>query len=97
MLPDTRAALVRGGLERLQQRVAALRIVHGTQTLNVTLSAGLAERHAGESIEQTIERAGLALAEAKAARGRSMPQSPPSPRPAAGAASNVHAMRAARR
>jgi diguanylate cyclase (GGDEF)-like protein len=94
MLPDTRAALVRGGLERLQQRVAALRIVHGTQTLSVTLSAGLAERHAGESIEQTIERAGAALAEAKAARGRPLPEVA---RPPAGLAANVHAMRATRR
>ncbi|MCW5635767.1 MAG: GGDEF domain-containing protein [Rubrivivax sp.] len=94
MLPDTRATLVRGGLERLQQRVAALRIVHGTQTISVTLSAGLAERHAGESIEQTIERAGNALAEAKAARAR------PAQRPATPAglvAGNVHAIAAARR
>lgn len=68
MLPDTRAALVRGGLERLQQRVAALRILHGNETLSVTLSAGLAERHAGETIEQTIERAGAALAEVKGIR-----------------------------
>jgi len=94
MLPDTRAALVRGGLERLQQRVAALRIVHGTHTLSVTLSAGLAERHAGESIEQTIERAGAALAEAKAARGRPAPDAT---RPPTGFAANVHAMRATRR
>lgn len=70
MLPDTRAALVRGGIERLQQRVAALRIVHGQYTVSVTLSAGIAERHAGESIEQTIERVGVALADAKAARTR---------------------------
>jgi diguanylate cyclase (GGDEF)-like protein len=70
MLPDTRVALVRGGMERLQQRVAALRIVHGNGTLSVTLSAGIAERHAGESIEQTIDRAGAALAEAKSARER---------------------------
>lgn len=94
MLPDTRAALVRGGLERLQQRVAALRIVHGIHTLSVTLSAGLAERHAGESIEQTIERAGAALAEAKAARGRAVPDAT---RPPTGFAANVHAMRATRR
>ena len=84
MLPDTRAALVRGGLERLQQRIAALRIVHGSQMLSVTLSVGVAERHAGESIEQTIERAGVALAEAKGARARP-------------AAANVHALSAARR
>jgi len=82
MLPDTRASLVRGGLERLQQRVAALRIVHGSQTLSVTLTAGIAERHAGESIEQTIDRAGAALAEAKIARTR---------------APNVHALSAVRR
>jgi diguanylate cyclase (GGDEF)-like protein len=90
MLPDTRAALVRGGLERLQQRVAALRIVHGSQTLSVTVSVGLVERHAGETIEQTIERAGTALAEAKAARHRAA-------NPAASPAGNVHALVAARR
>jgi len=95
MLPDTRAALVRGGLERLTQRVAALRIVNGSQMLNVTLTAGLAERHAGESIEQTIERAGAALAEAKAARGR--PVAPEPTRPPGGFAANVHTMRAVRR
>ncbi|MFO1269688.1 MAG: diguanylate cyclase [Rubrivivax sp.] len=92
MLPDTRAALVRGGLERLQQRVAALRIVvQGGQAVSVTLTAGLAERHAGESIEQTIERAGAALAEAKAARARPAAELP---RRAAG---NVRAIGAARR
>jgi diguanylate cyclase (GGDEF)-like protein len=94
MLPDTRAALVRGGIERLQQRVAALRIVHGSHTLSVTLSAGIAERHAGESIEQTIERAGAALADAKAARTR-----PGAVKAAAAgaAAGNVHAIGGARR
>ena len=100
MLPDTRASLVRGGLERLQQRVAALRIVHGSQALSVTLSAGIAERHAGESIEQTIERAGAALAEAKAtqrgpaaAGGPVVPLAPVLPVVAA----NVRAFSAARR
>lgn len=92
MLPDTRAALVRGGLERLQQRVTALRIVvHGGQAVSVTLTAGLAERHAGESIEQTIDRAGAALAEAKAARAR------PAAEAALRAAGNVRAIGAARR
>ena len=95
MLPDTRAALVRGGLERLQQRVAALRIVHGSQTVSVTLTAGLAERHAGESIEQTIERAGAALVEAKAARARAALAAPLAP--LAHAAPNVHAIGGARR
>ncbi len=66
MLSDTRAALARGGLERLHQRVAALRIVHGGQAVGITLSGGLAEHHAGETVEQTLARAEQALREAKA-------------------------------
>jgi diguanylate cyclase (GGDEF)-like protein len=66
MMSDTRAALARGGLERLQQRVAALRILNGSAALGVTLSGGLAEHHAGESVAQTLERAERALHEAKA-------------------------------
>ena len=66
MLSDTRAALARGGLERLGQKVAALRILHGAATVNVTLSAGLAEHLAGETVTQTLERAAKALEEAKA-------------------------------
>jgi diguanylate cyclase (GGDEF)-like protein len=65
MLSDTRAALARGGLERLHQRVAALRILHGPSALGVTLSGGLAEHHAGETVAQTLERALAALQEAK--------------------------------
>jgi diguanylate cyclase (GGDEF)-like protein len=66
MMSDTRAALARGGLERLQRRLEALRIVHGTATVGVTLSAGLAEHMAGEPMERTLERTAAALAEAKA-------------------------------
>jgi diguanylate cyclase len=66
MLTDTRAALARGGLERLHQRLSALRIVHGAEVLGVTLSGGLAEHHAGETVEQTLARAEQALREAKA-------------------------------
>ena len=65
MLSDTRAALARGGLERLNQRVGALRILHGSEALSVTLSGGLAEHHAGETVVQTLERAERALQEAK--------------------------------
>jgi diguanylate cyclase (GGDEF)-like protein len=72
MLPDTRAALARGGVERLVQRLAALRIVQGSVSVGVTLSAGLAEHHAGETVEQTLDRAALALAEAKADGGNRM-------------------------
>jgi diguanylate cyclase (GGDEF)-like protein len=66
MLPDTRVALARGGLERLHQRVAALRILHGSEAVGITLSAGVAEHHAGEDVAQTLERVQHALAEAKA-------------------------------
>ncbi len=82
MLPEARATLVRGGLERLQQRLAALRIVVGSEAVGVTVSVGLSEHHAGEAVSQTLERAGLALAEAKATRDRS---------------AHVHSLAAARR
>jgi diguanylate cyclase (GGDEF)-like protein len=66
MLSDTRAALARGGLERLHQKVGALRILNGSAALGVTLSGGLAEHHAGETVVQTLERALQALCDAKA-------------------------------
>jgi PleD family two-component response regulator len=53
-------------LERLQQRLAALRILHGAAAVHVTLSAGMAEHIAGESLERTLERATAALSDAKA-------------------------------
>ena len=66
MMSDTRAALARGGLERLHQRVAALRILNGQAAVSVTLSGGLAEHRPGESVAQTLERAEQALQDAKA-------------------------------
>jgi diguanylate cyclase (GGDEF)-like protein len=69
MLSDTRAPLARGGLERLLGRIAALRVVAGVDgaaVLSITLSAGLAEHIAGETVAQTLERAERALLEAKA-------------------------------
>ena len=66
MLGDTRAALARGGLERLRQKVGALRILQGNTAVAVTLSCGLAEHHAGEAVSQTLERAKRALDDAKA-------------------------------
>ena len=65
MMGDTRAPLARGGLERLLQKVSALRILHGQAAVGVTLSAGLAEHHAGETVAQTLARAEKALLEAK--------------------------------
>ncbi len=71
MMSDVRAPLARGGLERLHQKVSALRIVHGTAVVDISLSAGLAEHHAGETVQQTLQRAEEALQEAKAqGRGR---------------------------
>ncbi len=66
MLGDTRAALAKGGVDRLRQRVADLRIVLGNEAVAVTLSCGLAEHLAGEATPQTLERAERALQDAKA-------------------------------
>jgi diguanylate cyclase (GGDEF)-like protein len=65
LMSDTRAALARGGVERLHERLSALRILHGTAPVAVTLSGGLAEHHAGETAAQTLDRACAARDEAK--------------------------------
>lgn len=62
LMSDTRAALARSGLDRLRERIA-----QGTQ---LTVSAGLAEHHAGETVEQTLARAEQALADVRAAGAR---------------------------
>ncbi|MEO5735553.1 MAG: diguanylate cyclase [Rubrivivax sp.] len=69
MMSDVRAPMARGGLERLHQKVSALRIVHGTAAVGISLSAGLAEHHAGETVQQTLQRAEQALDDAKAQGG----------------------------
>jgi len=70
MMCDTHGALARGGLERLLRRLSALRTVHEAgAAVAVTLSAGLAEHHAGEAVTQTLERAERALAEARSQGG----------------------------
>jgi diguanylate cyclase (GGDEF)-like protein len=65
MMSDTRAALARGGLERLRQRVGALRMLQGATVVEVTLSCGLAEHHAGETLGQTLARAERAMGDAR--------------------------------
>jgi len=65
MMSDTRAALARGGLERLHERVGALRILQGPAVVEVTLSCGLAEHHAGETVVQTLSRAERAMGDAR--------------------------------
>lgn len=69
LLPDARLALAVQAVERLRARIAALVIFAGRETLNITLSGGIAEYHAGEAVERTLDRADAALYDAKA-RGR---------------------------
>lgn len=70
MLPDTRAALARGGVERLHEQLGAVRVpLADGSTVGVTLSAGLAEHLAGETVSQTLDRVQAARAEAKAQGG----------------------------
>jgi diguanylate cyclase len=66
LMTDTRASLGRQGVERLRERIQALRPVSADGTLGVTLSAGLAEHRAGEPVGDTISRADRALYLAKA-------------------------------
>lgn len=63
LMSDTRAPLARGGLDRLRDKVAESRVVPRDEALRVTLSAGLAEHHAGETVEQTLARAEAGLRE----------------------------------
>jgi diguanylate cyclase (GGDEF)-like protein len=65
MLSDSRAGLARGGVERVREGVSRLECEVDGALLRVTVSVGLAEHHAGESVEQTLERADRALYEAK--------------------------------
>ncbi len=66
LMPDTRATLARGGLERVRERVAAVLVTSGGAALSATVSIGLSEHHAGETVSQALERADRALYEAKA-------------------------------
>jgi len=65
LLTDTSAPLARAGVERLRQRAASLVVNANGTELRVTVSAGLTEHIAGESVPQALERADRALYEAK--------------------------------
>ncbi len=67
LMSDTHAVLARGGLERLRERLAASPALAGDAGPRVGVAAGLAEHHAGETVEQTLERAEAALRDAQAA------------------------------
>jgi diguanylate cyclase (GGDEF)-like protein len=66
LLCDTRGPLARQSVERLRERVAAMQVpAPSGELVRVTVSAGLTEHHAGESIDQALARAREALREAK--------------------------------
>lgn len=64
LMSDTRASLARAGLDRLREAVAGARVLPEAPLLRFSLSAGLAEHHAGETVEQTVARAEQALHDA---------------------------------
>jgi diguanylate cyclase (GGDEF)-like protein len=66
MMPDTRAPLALAAAGRLRERIEALRVPLRGDEIGATLSIGLAEHRAGETVAQTLERADRALYEAKA-------------------------------
>jgi diguanylate cyclase (GGDEF)-like protein len=72
LLPDSRKPLARGGVERLREHIAQQRLEGlladdgRVGAMTATLSTGLAEHHAGESLDQTLDRAEQALAQASA-------------------------------
>lgn len=65
LMCDARGPLARGGVERVRQGIAAMHVTVPGAELRVTLSIGLAEHRAGETVEQTLDRAERALDEAK--------------------------------
>ncbi len=67
LLPEASLGAARIGVERLRGRVAATPMTHLSGVpIRVTVSVGLTEHIAGESVTQTLERADRALYEAKA-------------------------------
>jgi diguanylate cyclase len=66
LMPESALGTARTGLERLRGRIAATPMAHLSGVpIRITISAGLAEHIAGESVLQTLERADRALYEAK--------------------------------
>ncbi len=54
-------------VERVRNAIAGLGVRVGQNTLSLSASFGIAERHAGENISDTINRADAALFDAKRA------------------------------
>ena len=66
MLSDTRASMGRLSIERLRERIQMLPLEAAGEVLHMSFSAGVTEHRAGESVSQTVQRAELALLNAKA-------------------------------
>ncbi len=67
LLPEAALSAARIGVERLRGRIAATPMAHlSAVPIRVTVSVGLVEHIAGESVTQTLERGDQALYEAKA-------------------------------
>lgn len=62
---QARASRWTPGVERLRTRAAALTVLHEGTPLGFTLSAGVVEHLAGESVVDSIARADRALYQAK--------------------------------
>ncbi len=65
LLADARSPLAKGGVERVRTGIGSMHVAIPARDLRLTLSAGVAEHHAGETVEQTLDRAERALADAK--------------------------------
>jgi diguanylate cyclase len=67
LLPEAALSAARVGVERLRGRISATPMAHLSGVpIRVTVSVGLTEHLAGESVTQTLERADRVLYEAKA-------------------------------
>jgi diguanylate cyclase len=67
LLPEAGLSAARVGVERMRGRIAATPMAHLSGVpIRVTVSVGLTEHIAGESVTQTLERADRALYDAKA-------------------------------
>lgn len=66
MLSDTDFALALACLERVRTQVEQAVVTLGDTNIRITVSIGVTQYQAGDSIEKTIDRADLALYAAKA-------------------------------
>ena len=64
LMPDSRGALARLGVERLREHIAALSLRIAGKSMQMHLSIGLAEHRAGEPAQDTLARAEDALGNA---------------------------------